>query len=197
MSGNKADQPLFVYDRPPPMFEVTSIARMISGPGLSVSTAESRIHRFKQARWIFPVGRRGAANLYGPTEAAAAAVLSVLTDVGIEDHVMMGLASTPLYGWQHDQLKGRALHPILEALMRAGQGEWWAYQFRLLCHDQTGERYARAWVYDPETFTPPPQPPASGMVPRATITIHLLPILLPVYRRVMASLDVSESVGTH
>ena len=139
-----------------------------------------------------------AATLFAPAAVAAAKVLSVLTDLGIEDHATMGLASLGLLAWrgEDDQPVVKADDgksygsPIVAAMMRAAShGEWWAYQLRLFRGDQTGTRDVKSWTYDPAEWTPPVEGHAAEMLPRAAINLQLQPLLLPVYRRM------AESVG--
>lgn len=199
--------PVMVVPQAVPCWDGSEAARLITDPGLSVDTAHRQIRRFAQEKWI-PVARhRGtgpkAANLYAPAAVAAAKVLSVLTDLGIEDHATMGLASVNLFAWNSDQPIVKAADgksygsPIVAAMMRAeSPGEWWAYQLRLLRGDQTGTRHVRSWVYNPDKWNPSAEEAEAEMLPRAAVTIHLRPVLLPLYHRMAESVGV-VAAGAH
>lgn len=187
-------------------WDSTEAARLIAGPGLSVETAQRQIRRFAQQGWMPVARQRGngpkAANLFGRAAVAAAKVLSVLTDLGIESHETMGQASVPLLAWNNDQPIIKAPKdksygsPIVAAMMRAEtHGEWWVYQLRLLRGDQTGKRQVRAWVYDPEAWNPSGEAADSDMLPRAAITLQLVPLLLPVVRRMRESVGVTSDAA--
>ena len=178
-------EPHHGYRLGPPTWDVSAASRLIADPSLPKATAESQLRRFNQRGHIRAVSQRGigsnAANLYGPTALAATRVLSCLTDLGILD---LATASRALYEWDPYQPKGPAKHPVLNAMMFALRGDWWVYQLRLLRHDQTGKREVRAWCYDPETWTPPPEHPSTGLQPRATVQVQLRPLLLPLHHRI-------------
>lgn len=195
-------EPPFIVPPSVPRFTAPEVAAMIADPSLSLETALRQVRRFAQQRWIHPVGQRGtgitAANLFAPSAVGAAKVLSVLTDLGIEDHATMSHASLPLIAWPDDQprLASHKGPPIIRAMTGAVKNEFWVYQLRLLRGDQTGQRNVRAWVYDADAWAGPKHEAASSeMLPRAVVTLNLLPLMLPLHRKIMAAIGAGEPVN--
>lgn len=194
--------PLFNIPEGIARWETAEAARLIADARLSVETAQSQIRRFAQKGWIYAAGQRRtgptAANLFNPTAVASAKVLSVLTALGTDDMESaaaglsgMGYAALGLSAWADEQpmLKGFG-SPVMAAMAGAVRGEWWVYQLNLLCGDQTGQLQRRAWVYDPDaSWRPPSEGHTPEMMPLAAVTIHLRPLLLPLYTRM------TEAIG--
>ena len=178
-----------------PLFDVSGVARLIADASCPEDLACSQTRRFNQKGYIPAVAHRGTgsnrANLYGPAEVAGIKLLSVLTDLGIDD---LGSASKALYEWDRYQPKVTGAPPILAAMMYALRGDHWTYQLRLLRNDQTGAREVQAWISDPDRWVSPPEHPSTGMQPRAAVTVHLKPLLLPLYYRIAASIVAADPV---
>ena len=197
--ADDAIPPLFTAPRSLARWQNHEAAWLIADARLSVESAQRQIRRFAQKRWINTVGQRRsgptAANLFDPTAVASAKVLSVLTSLGVED---VGSAALGLWAWSDEQpmLKGYG-SPVMAAMAGAIRGEWWVYQLTMLCGDQSGQLQVRSWVYDPEaTWRPPSEGHTAEMMPLATVTVHLRPLLLPLYCKMQEALSL-ESAAAH
>lgn len=191
--------PLFTVPPKLARWENHEAARLIADARLPVETAQRQLRHFAQKRWVNVAGQRRsgptAANLFDPTAVASAKVLSVLTALGVED---MGSAALGLWAWSDEQprLKGFG-SPVMAAMAGAIRGEWWVYQLTMLCGDRSGQLQSRSWVYDPEaTWRPPSEGHTAEMMPLASVTIHLRPLLLPLYCKMQEALGL-ESTTAH
>jgi hypothetical protein len=193
-------EPLFLVPSSAPLWGSREVARLIADHTLSAETALRQVYRFAASRWI-PVaanrarGTREPANLFDMKAVAAAKVLSVLTDLGIEDHATMLAASLPLYAWNDDQpIIAKSGSPLMAAMLRGEtHDEWWVYQLRLSRGDQDGRRAIRAWVYNPDTWSPSAEAEDPQMLPRAGVTVHLTPLLKPLFRRLKESIGATPA----
>lgn len=188
--------PLWVLPPTMPRWDSKEAGHMIADPSLTPATAQRQIQRYASLKWIPAAGRggRGRTNLFSPTAVATAKVLSVLNDLGIEDHETMGPAAVQLAAWNDDQPIVKGLTPVLAAVRGAVRGQFWVFQVTMFRGDQTGARRVRAWVYNPDKWHPSSSDAggASEMMPRASVTLHLTPILLPLHKRMLEAAKATE-----
>jgi hypothetical protein len=185
--------PLFVQP-PGPRYTVAEAAKLIARPGVSPETTASQIRRFAQHRWVHVAGQRGsgptAANLFSPVDVAAAAALSAVVDLGIEDRTVMAAAGMALYswsGWVGGKQEQRPGNPIANALVAASRMQDWILDIRVFRGDQTGARHVWGWCYDPDEPPAFRHEPSDESLPIGGHQLMLLPLLLPVYRRMTAA----------
>lgn len=189
--GPEADDlppPLFAHNEPGPRFtNKTALARMcgIGDDRLKVS------HQFRglvQRRLIQTRGKAGdgqtSATVFALADIAAAKVLIALLDLGLSDREIMEAASLSLYAWTAEapKLAGSppGAHPITAALVGTARGAWWIFRLDVYRGDQTGQRRIVCRCYDMDNAPPnSPELPAE-MLPFATVTIQLAPMLMGV-----------------
>lgn len=183
-----------------PPFDVSQVARLIAEDGLSEETTKGQVRRFVQRRWLPVLRKRGAgptaANLYGPVAVCGAKVLITLTHMGVGQDVL-DLAAPRLFRWHHMQelrLGDSERYPIGVAAEAANgePAESFRFQIELARNEYTGKQAVRVWMIDPATWLPPAWEAKDGIVPFATTTLDLLPILAPLHRRIMAALSPAD-----
>lgn len=194
-------RPRYTYAQGVPNWDVSAVARLIADATLTEEKALGQIRRFAQRYWIPTVGRRGtgknAANLFGPAAVAGAKVLSVLTELGVDSEVV-GRAAPALYehgNWRLG-LEPEGEHPVLRVIADARIGVAWLLQIEVRRGDYTGVLFVRPTVYEAEGEAPPPWKTEPGVLPRATITLDLTALLLPLHDRFMAAIGGAELVPT-
>jgi hypothetical protein len=128
-------------------------------------------------------GREGSERphgVYGAADAAAAGIFSALvTDAKINSLELLQEASAAIYGWRTATIPGRPMHPIVAALVGIERGEHWAFRLDCMVSDQTGDRQARAALYNFETDYPARELPAEYLT-RASVMVQLVPFCLPI-----------------
>jgi hypothetical protein len=175
-----------------PVFTTAEGARFLAKPGEDVLALHNRLKGAAQRRLIHPRQRAGAGKTspayFGIDDLAAGVVLFALFDLGIADAEIANHASLACYAWD-ETLNPRpatirkGVSPVAAAMIGAARGQFWAFKLSTFHNDQTNERRVIAAVYDMDA--PPPDasqflPPS--FLPRATLTILLPPLLMPLNR---------------
>lgn len=199
--SRKTAAPCHPYARAVPTWDTTGAAKLIADASLPFATAHSQIRRFVTKGWLPTRGKRGsgpmAAYLFGPEAVAGAKVLSVLTELGTDQEIIARVWAV-LYrhgGWRlHLLPEGEA--PVLRAIVDALKGKSWVLQIEVRRGDQTGELFVRPLVFDPAGEVPASWAGEPEVLPRATITVELAPLLLPLHRQFMEAIGGGELVAT-
>jgi hypothetical protein len=179
--------PLFAHREPGRLYQVREAARLMARPGLSEEKATNQLRHFVQARWIYVQRHyKRSANLYAPSDIAAAIVISAVLDTSIADHKIMNAVALSLYTWQPGQHPQRH-HPITSALC-ASDSEW-HFEVSILRDARTGSRIVRPFCYDVDDRPMIVNDPASPVLPIATISLNLGPLLLPLEAKICATAD--------
>ena len=174
-------------------------AKLIADATLTEAKAQGQIRRFAQRRWVPTIERRGtgknAANLFGPAAVAGAKIFSVLTELGIDPHIIEQVWPVLFRHVDHRLLmQPEGEHPVLLAILGAVEGKPWVLQIDARRSDQTGALFVCASIYEPAHGPPPPWACEPGVPPRATITLDLASLLLPLHDRLMRSIDEAVAV---
>jgi hypothetical protein len=175
-----------------PTFAITEAARVLAKREDDIPRLRNQLKGAAQRELIHPRQREGAGTTspayFGIDDLAAGLVLFALFDIGLAAAAMANYASLACYAWDRTvnprpSYIPKGVSPVAAAMIGAARGQFWVFRLGTYHDDQTDARRVIAAVYDMDA---PPADPSQYLppsyLPRATITIALPPLLLPLNR---------------